>query len=401
MRIHSQARTVLALLALSLGLALLLAGPAAAAPRAHQSIINGKPAPIAEYPFLAFVQAREDLGRQGELVYSCTGTVIAPRVVLSAGHCVEDVERGVLTPAGDFEVVTGVANPNQVGATRSSVVRAIPYPSFELTRAHGDAGLLILKDPVPDPPLALAGPADAALLNAGTPLRIAGWGLTDIEGESASPEFRAGTTMVQASDVCRRKARRYYKRFSPELQLCAIDQPTHTFDICHGDSGGPALATRPDGTTVEVGITSLSDGGCDPSKPAFFTRVDQISAWAAGWVAAVETGAAPPVLPRPKLPKLTVQYGAAIAAGTIERLPRDADFLALQRLDCAAAGKLAVHCKVAWSAHGFYFGTITSRFVYEHEATLVSTHYRIHRVSPHCAAEPPGTRGCAGHLLRG
>jgi len=65
----------------------------AAAPTAQASIVGGTPATIADFPSLAYVQAEEG-PKKG---FACTGTVIAPRVILTAGHCVEDVETGHLT----------------------------------------------------------------------------------------------------------------------------------------------------------------------------------------------------------------------------------------------------------------------------------------------------------------
>ncbi|HEX5376769.1 MAG TPA: trypsin-like serine protease, partial [Solirubrobacterales bacterium] len=65
--------------------ALVVPAAATASPGAQASIIHGDVASIAEFPSLAFIAARtgKDEG------FACTGTVIAPRVVLTAAHCVE------------------------------------------------------------------------------------------------------------------------------------------------------------------------------------------------------------------------------------------------------------------------------------------------------------------------
>ncbi len=82
---------------------------ASAAPSAHASIIGGDVAAIADFPSLAFIAARTSKD-QG---FSCTGTVIAPRVILTAAHCVEDLHFGGFTAAPDYKVATGRANPRQ------------------------------------------------------------------------------------------------------------------------------------------------------------------------------------------------------------------------------------------------------------------------------------------------
>src|ERR1700679_263526 len=66
------------------------------------SIVGGKNAAIADFPSLAFIQA----GDKQTGGFQCTGTVIAPRVILTAAHCVEDLDAGGLTPAGEYQVVT-------------------------------------------------------------------------------------------------------------------------------------------------------------------------------------------------------------------------------------------------------------------------------------------------------
>lgn len=56
------------------------------------------------YPWLAFI-----VNESGEASFQCTGTVVAPNVVLTAGHCGEDTETGQIDNAADYAVVTGSA----------------------------------------------------------------------------------------------------------------------------------------------------------------------------------------------------------------------------------------------------------------------------------------------------
>src|SRR6202789_4531546 len=76
---------------------------------AQASVVGGKIAPIADFPSLAFIQA----GDKQTGGFQCTGTVIAPRVILTAAHCVEDHATSALTPAGEYQGVTGQADPHQ------------------------------------------------------------------------------------------------------------------------------------------------------------------------------------------------------------------------------------------------------------------------------------------------
>src|ERR1700755_3290004 len=106
--------------------------PAASAKPARDggqaSIVGGGPASIADFPSLAYIQAEEG-PHDG---FACTGTVISSRVVLTAGHCVEDIETGRLTPARDYKVATGVADLHDVTPDNVfTVTRALTFPGFD------------------------------------------------------------------------------------------------------------------------------------------------------------------------------------------------------------------------------------------------------------------------------
>ncbi len=269
-----------------------LAAPAQAEGGARASIFGGSPAASEEWPWAAFILAADKKGNG----FSCTGTVVAPTLVLTAGHCVEDILTGRRTPAAQYVVVTASRDVRDVSLRQvSKVVRAAPYPGFNRFKLHGDAGLLQLATPTSAPALTLAGLEDAPLLASGTPTFIAGWGLNDHGSKPRqSPILRRAATYVQRRTYCRNHGRAYYPFFNASLQLCTTTPPGFAIGTCHGDSGGPALAYRADGTPVEIGITSLGPGDCDTTLPDVFTRVDLVSAWVGEWIAAAAAGTPAP-----------------------------------------------------------------------------------------------------------
>lgn len=273
-------------LSAALGLALAslaLAGLANASSGARASIVGGTTASIEEWPWAAFILAAD---RKGE-GFSCTGTVVAPNLVLTAGHCVEDVATGRKTPLARYVVVTGSSDVRDATVRQvSKVSRTIVYPHFNRFKAHGDAALLVLATPTTAPAVALATPTDAALLAADTPTWIAGWGLSGpLRKLKRTPVLRRAATFVQRPLYCRNHARVYYPFFNYSSQLCTITPPGFSVGTCHGDSGGPALAFREDGTPVQIGITSLGAADCNTHLPDIFTRVDRIYAWVAEQIA--------------------------------------------------------------------------------------------------------------------
>ncbi len=276
-----------AVLVLLIGV-LAFAGPAQAGAGARASIIGGSTATTEEWPWAAFILAldRKDNG------YTCTGTVIAPHLILTAAHCVKDVITGRRTPLPQFTVLTGSSDLRDRNARQlSKVRRALIYPGFDLYNLQGDAALLELGTPTTMPAIPLAGPEDAALLGPGLPTYIAGWGQRG--GRNSSNQtlvLRKARTFVQRRTFCRNHSRVYYPFFNFSFQLCTLTVPGFGSGTCHGDSGGPALAFRADGTPVQIGITSLGPANCDTRLPDIYTRADLVSSW----VAEVAAASAPP-----------------------------------------------------------------------------------------------------------
>ena len=97
------AAVVLGLTAVSAAVALPGVAAARSRPKAHAAIVGGASAPSGSWPWLAFID--DNQGSLGD--WNCTGTVVAPNLVLTAAHCAEDPPSGVIDNPSDFTVVTG------------------------------------------------------------------------------------------------------------------------------------------------------------------------------------------------------------------------------------------------------------------------------------------------------
>ena len=383
-------------------LALALCAPtgAAAAAGAQASIVGGQAATIEQFPSLAYIEAGNE--RSG---FACTGTVVAPRVILTAAHCVEDVESGNFTKPGEFAVATGVANPKQAQPDNVfGVVATHVFPSFDPGIVHGDAAVLILSRPTTAPPLALAGPAEAALYEGGATVAVAGWGVTRAQNRQAPSNMRTTTMTVQGDSACRSKTRGFYKDYSGAVQLCLLATPQKTSGTCFGDSGGPAIATRPDGTPVELAVISVVGPLCSPQSPNVLTRVDYVSTWVNEWIAATEAGApAPFVDPAAPLPSMKKSTGEEFAIFTLfgafgER------FSSASRVagDCKRASKTRFRCEIAWLSRGTIYAGIISPFYIRRQQTFAwDSHYQVRWAPQRCIAKEFKGRGCRIHSKHG
>ncbi len=378
------AALLLASLALLVSLVAATGATAAADPVATASVIGGHNATIAQYPSLAYIE-----GVQATAGYACTGTVVAPRVILTAGHCVEDIESSSIVEPTEIAVATGVSNLAKIPrANISAVVQVLAFPNFDPTKLQGDAGLLILAAPVVAPPIALATTADAALYEPGDEVTIAGWGIDDRKTGHAPNQLQAGTVPVEEASRCKRGTRSFYPFFDPTRQVCTLDTPGFKVTACHGDSGGPAIATRPDGTPVEIGVTSLGDGSCNPSSPGVFTRVDQISTWVQSWIDAVELGAPAPqvVVPKAHLPTLSRERAEEISAiGLEEAFGPKFQHAQEPRINCDRKSKARLKCGVTWfQGADDYFGTTTVSYAIRKNVVLAVFHFSVQWVNDQC-----------------
>lgn len=380
----------------------LLAIPAAASagvPTAGASIVGGHPVTIEEFPSLAYIEAVE--GKHG---FSCTGTVVAPRIVLTAAHCVENVEQGTITPTKAYALSTGVADPTKAEPGNIfHVVATHVFSGFDPGLLHGDAAILVLDRPTAAPPVPLAGAGDAGLYSGGAQAQLTGWGLTKAGAKEQPANLRATTMLVQSSDSCRQKVKRFYKPFLPEAQVCLLSADRASGG-CFGDSGGPAIGHRADGTPVQLGVTSTGGPECSTATPTVLTRADFISGWVGEWIAATESGAPPPtVAPGTPLPPLSRESAEEFTVFTLTKtMGRRFEAASQVFGGCKAAGNGAYRCEVEWLyGRNVYAARITPFYMRRQEAVAWNSHYRIEWAARKCIERERNNRRCPIHKKRG
>ena len=240
-------------------------------------IRGGEAAIPGELPALVFVAYLIPNGKEEAIV--CTGTVIAPRIVLTAAHCLR--EPGVRFEVANFRVVTGVVDWKAEDRRIVDVTRMVSYPGYHPDTGQGDAALLELATPAGVAPMPIAGRRFWA---EGTAAEIAGWGRVQIAQHDNHLLHRAETTIL-GSRRCREEG-------GLSGQVCAEDSPPRKATTCFGDSGGPLLSHRPgDGELVEIGIVHGGQN-CNPKYASTYTSTVPIFHWVRARMA--EESAPPP-----------------------------------------------------------------------------------------------------------
>jgi hypothetical protein len=237
--------------------------PHATAPRGFTPfVIGGALAPDGTLASTVFIQVTNTDGSAA----ACTGSVIAPTFVVTAAHCVVSDSK-----VQSVAVATGTHDLTRVSAGTGQAISASHVaidPDYDPGTAAHDAAVLTLATPTAAAAVPIATADEIKVLGPGTPLTIAGWGLTT-KGDSGAtpPQLQYATVQLQDSHYCEATLGKI-NVFDPRLWLCT-DTPSHAVGTCHGDSGGPLLWTNPAGVVELIGLTDWGFDGCDPPISAF------------------------------------------------------------------------------------------------------------------------------------
>jgi Trypsin len=375
-------------------------------------IVGGYGAVQSDWPFMGLVLHFDTNGNPD---FSCTGTVVATNVVLTAGHCAVDEVTGVALDPSGFAVVTGTVDwTNTAQRQISPVSRVIVDPYYDSLSDESDAALLVLSKPTTAPDIPLATSADTYLEQGGTDALIAGWGETYSGDPLLQTYLQWAPTVVQNSGYCS-QFDPYFDSFS---ELCAVNPPDFLTGTCSGDSGGPLVGEDASDRLVEIGVITLGPTDCNTYTADYFTNVIPISSWAAGWIKAV----APPPPPAPSPPPTP---SAPPPAGPSQPAPLPALTFSDAKLDvrqtlagvlgprfkpahqyaakCSRKSSTRITCAVNfWHGPNDYYGNVTIYYVSGRYGDAVwRDDYTLHWVSDQCYFHSGHRQTCTTHTRRG
>jgi hypothetical protein len=243
-------------------------------PRAPR-IVGGKNASPGEYPWMAaLVRADEPDNYDGQF---CGGSLIHPRWILTASHCVAG------TKAEDLEVVLGTNDlDSSSGFQRIAVAEIIMAPRYNDFNLDSDFALLRLAEPA-DPdltPIQLID--DVALAAPGIEAVLTGWGdLTNGERDYPNLLQEVELPLVDLAIVNATPA--YAGTLTENMLPAGLEEGGK--DACYGDSGGPLVVPSPVGIGwAQAGIVSFGTGCAEPGAYGIYSRVSQFRSWILGHI---------------------------------------------------------------------------------------------------------------------
>lgn len=193
----------------------------------------------------------------------CTGVLVAPTVVLTAGHCIDNSIGQVLLSANN------VNGPGEV----VFVSRRVAHPSWWNTY---DVGLLILQTPsTVEPRLIATDCVRERYVANGAPVTIVGYGAIDANADVYVDELMEAMTTIADVDCTTSAGCADGAKPAGELGAGGMG-----IDSCDGDSGGPLYLNTPIGDFL-IGTTSRGyDGSPQPcSRGGIYVRSDAVIDW--------------------------------------------------------------------------------------------------------------------------
>ncbi|MBA3818203.1 MAG: trypsin-like serine protease [Deltaproteobacteria bacterium] len=217
-------------------------------------VIGGTAAPAGKWPDAVAV-----LGNQG----SCTGTLIAPDVVLTAGHCAEGMTR----------VIANTTNYNSTGGTQSTIKTITAYPNWETTY---DIAVIVLNTPITTVPPRKIGTACTFASFAAKPMvHLVGFGSTDVAGTAPNTLLNEVTTQVTDPDCTAGNG--CQTAVAPGGEFVAGG---NNRDSCFGDSGGPVYLDTPRGPVVIGAVSRGVENAANPcGGGGIYVRTDKLVQW--------------------------------------------------------------------------------------------------------------------------
>lgn len=243
-------------------------------------IVGGSAANISDYPWqvaMLYGQNSEPMRMQ-----KCGGSIFSSYWVLTAAHCVWNMQANRAVAPGDIAIVAGTSTFAS-GGQRFSVDKIVVHPRWSSSSSANDIALVRLTAPMQGANMQPVDLADQGATVSGD-LQVTGWGDTFSGSRKGSANLLKVTVPYATNATCNQS----YNNAITNQMLCA-GFPAGGKGTCQGDSGGPlviyntgpARANAGGPFAVQVGIVSWAFGCAAATYYTVYTRVSEYRDWIA------------------------------------------------------------------------------------------------------------------------
>ena len=139
----------------------------------------------------------------GESVPYCGGSIITRSHVLTAAHCVVNINTGNVKDPGSIQVIVSAHDTTDSNVDRRDVSTIRTHPNYNNTQGQYDAAILFLNSTLTFTstlsPVCLPGSVQS--LYTGQTATVTGWGLTGASGDT-SPTLQEVEVTVASNEEC-------------------------------------------------------------------------------------------------------------------------------------------------------------------------------------------------------
>jgi len=257
-------------------------------PLKDRRIINGDNAEPFQFPWQVPLFANFLFTNPPDVRFTCSGTIISSRTILTAAHCLpppafgDSVFLTVGLPEGSVDYIDGY---------KVRVAEAIPHPYYnEDDWWSYDLALLLLAEDLifssGIQPICLPNPYKSY---EGEMATLSGWGVTD-DGLPSENLLRLNVT-VRSNAECILEAKKYIEEIFGDAD-CQVCEEWYTNNKlcanateatgCAGDSGGPLVFLNSDSEPqfyTQIGVVSFGITTCPVGGPMGYAKVQDQLYW--------------------------------------------------------------------------------------------------------------------------
>ncbi|MFY2559388.1 serine protease [Corallococcus terminator] len=240
-----------------------------------QEIVGGVEARPGAHPWIVSLQQYGSHFCGGSLI-RVSATKEETDIVVTAAHCVYDGVRSLTVSAGVHDLRRPGAGAQTVQAR---LYAPVYHQAYNPDTTMNDIAIIKLDKPIKFSatvqPILL--PLAGEFVPGGVTATVAGWGLTQEDGDVSPILMEVGVPTIAHADLAS-----MYRAAGITIDRNAMLGAGYKAggkDSCQGDSGGPFYIRGANGKPVLQGVVSFGVGCARPGLPGIYARVPNYIPW--------------------------------------------------------------------------------------------------------------------------